>query len=323
MSDPYVRADVRGFLDFLNAIPGPRMHELEPAAARGQYLAMKDVADLPVGILGTIEDIIIPGPAGDIPARVFDPRERREPGTAMVFFHGGGFVIGDIDTHASLCAEVARVLDLPVISIDYRLAPEHRWPAAPDDCEAAARWVASSPAALGRAVTGLVLAGDSAGGNLAIVTALALRDAPAAVPVIAQFPIYPVVDSSGSYPSFEAFGDGYLLTKDSMAWFNDAYRADLEHQRASPLLADLYGLPPAVVLTASLDPLRDQGRAYAAALISAGVATVYREAAGNIHGFATIRKAIPSSAGDLAGALAALRSVLHEAQGQAVMAQAA
>jgi acetyl esterase len=323
MSDPYVRPDVRGFLDFLNALPGPRMHEVDAPTARAQYLAMKDVADLPVGTLAVVQDLSIPGPAGDIPARLFDARERREPGSVLVFFHGGGFVIGNLDTHAGLCAEIARVLDVPVISVDYRLAPEHRWPAAPDDCEAAARWIATSPAALGRKVSGLVLAGDSAGGNLAIVTALGLRDAPAAVPVLAQFPIYPVVDDSTLYASFEAFGEGYLLTKDSMAWFNDAYAADIAHQRSSPLRADLSGLPAAVVLTASLDPLRDQGRAYAGALIAAGVPTVFREAVGNIHGFATIRKAIPSGAGDIAVALAALKALLHEAQGQAVMAQAA
>jgi acetyl esterase len=323
MHEPYVRPDVRGFLDFLNALPGPRMHELDASTARAQYIAMKDIADHPVGELATVSNLTIPGPAGDIPARLFDARERREPGPAVVFYHGGGFVIGNLDTHAGLCAEIARVLDLPVVSIDYRLAPEHCWPAAPDDCEAATRWIASSPAALERNVTGLVLAGDSAGGNLAVVTALALRDAPAAVPLLAQFPIYPVVDANERYPSFDLFGEGYLLTKDSMNWFNDAYRADLQHQRGSPLLADLAGMPPAMVLTASLDPLRDQGRAYAGALIAAGVPTVFREAVGNVHGFATIRKAIPSSVGDIAGALGALKALVQEADAQAVMRQAA
>jgi acetyl esterase len=323
MSDPYVRPDVRAFLDFLAKLPTPKMHELDAAGARAQYLAMKDVADPPLGDLGAVVDLSIPGPAGDIPARLFDARERREPGPAVVFYHGGGFVIGDIATHASLCAEMARVLDLPVISVDYRLAPEHAWPAAPDDAEAAARWIASGSAALGRTVNALVLAGDSAGGNLAIVTALALRDSPAAAPVIAQFPIYPVTDLTQPYPSYEAFSDGYLLTRDSMTWFNDAYRADIQHQRTSPMVADLAGLPPAVVLTASLDPLRDQGRAYAGALIAAGVPTVFREAVGNIHGFATLRKAIPSSTGDIAGALVALKAIVAEADAQRVMTQAA
>ena len=320
---PFVRPDVAAFLAYLNAVPGPKMHQMEAPAARQVMVAMKDVADLPVGELATIRDLSIPGPAGAIPARLFDAAEARAPGPAMVFYHGGGFVIGDIDTHAGFCAEAARVLAMPVISINYRLAPENRWPAAPDDCEAAARWVAGSPAELGRHVTGVVLCGDSAGGNLAIVTALALRDLPAAVPVLVQAPIYPAADMSRAYTSFGQFADGYLLTRDGMIWFNDAYQADLEHQRSSPIKADLAGLPPAVVVTASLDPIRDQGRAYAAALIEAGVPVTFREAVGTIHGFITLRQAIPSAVGDVAGYLAAVKATVAEAEGARVMAQAA
>lgn len=323
MTEPFVRADTKAFLAFLNAIPGPKMHELDAPAARAQFFAMKDIADPPVGQLGTRLDLSIPGPAGDIPATLFDPRASREPGPAIAFFHGGGFVIGNVETHASFCAEMARVLDLPVISVDYRLAPEAPWPAAPDDCEAAARWIAESPAELGRAVTSLIVAGDSAGGNLAIVIAMALRNAPAKVPVIAQLPFYPAADMSREYPSFSEFPDGYLLTRAGMEWFNQAYLAELEHVRASPLKGDLAGLPPAVVVTASLDPIRDQGRAYAAALAEAGVPVVFREAKGNIHGFITLRQAIPSSGGDVAGALAALKAIVVEAEGERVMAQAA
>jgi acetyl esterase len=323
VTEPFVRPDVRGFLDFLNSMPGPKMHELEAPAARVVYSAMKDVADLPMGSLATITDLAIPGPAGDIPARLFDIRVDREPGPAMLFYHGGGFVIGDIATHASFCAEIARVLDVPVISVDYRLAPENPWPAAPDDCEAAARWVAGSPGPLGRRVTSLIVCGDSAGGNLAIVTAMALRDAPATVPVVAQFAIYPATDMTKDYPSYDAFAEGFLLTRDSMDWFNTSYRAEAAHIRTSPLVGDLAGMPPAVVMTASLDPIRDQGRAYAAALAEAGVPVIFREAKGNIHGFVTIRQAIPSSQGDVAGALAELRGVIAEAEGDRVMAQAA
>ncbi|MDR7257141.1 acetyl esterase [Sphingomonas sp. BE270] len=313
MTQPYVRPDVAGFLGFLNNLPGPKMHQLEPPAARATYAAMKGIADPPVGELATIADLTIPGPAGDIPARLFDVAESRAPGPLIVFFHGGGFVIGDLDTHASFCAEVSRTLDLPVLAVDYRLAPESPWPAAPDDCEAAARWAADSPVALSRKVTGLVTCGDSAGGNLAIVVAMALRDTPAAVPVIAQLPFYPATDTTQDYPSYSQFAEGYLLTRDSMDWFNAAYQAEAEHIRASPLKGDLTGMPPAVVVTASLDPIRDQGRAYAAALARAGVAVVYREAVGNIHGFITLRKAIPSSVGDVAGALAAAKTLIAEA----------
>jgi len=323
VTDVFVRPDVRGFLDFLNAMPGPKMHELEPPAARAVYAAMKDVADTPLGTLATITDLAIPGPVGDIPARLFDAKASREPGPAMLFYHGGGFVIGNIETHASFCAEIARALDIPVISVDYRLAPENPWPAAPDDCEAAARWVAGSPAEFGRKVTSLIVCGDSAGGNLAIVTAMALRDTPAAVPVIAQFPIYPATDMSKPYPSYEQFADGFLLTRESMEWFDTSYRAEASHIRTSPLLGDLAGMPPAVVMTASLDPIRDQGRAYAGALAEAGVPVVFREAKGNIHGFVTIRQAMPSAQGDVAGALAALKTVIAEAEGERVMAQAA
>jgi len=238
MTEPFVRPDVRGFLDFLNNMPGPKMHELDAPTARQLFLAMKDVGDPPVGELGTLLDLTIPGPAGDIPARLYDPRASREPGPAAVFFHGGGFVIGDLDSHGSFTAEMARVLDLPVIAIDYRLAPEFPWPAAPDDCEAAARWVANSPTELGRSVTSLILSGDSAGGNLTIVTAAALRDQPAKVPVIAQLPFYPATDASKEYPSYAEFAEGYLLTRDSMEWFMAAYKSEADHIRNSPLLGD-------------------------------------------------------------------------------------
>jgi acetyl esterase len=323
MTEPFVRPDVRGFLDFLNNMPGPKMHELDAPTARQMFLAMKDVGDPAVGELGTLLDLSIPGPAGDIPARLYDPRASREPGPAMVFFHGGGFVIGDLDSHGSFTAEMARVLDLPVIAVDYRLAPEFPWPAAPDDCLAAARWVASSPTELGRSITSLILSGDSAGGNLTIVTAAALRDQAAKVPVIAQLPFYPATDASKEYPSYSEFSEGYLLTRDSMEWFMAAYKSEGDHIRSSPLLGDLAGMPPAVVVTASLDPIRDQGRAYAAALALAGVPVVFREAKGNIHGFITLRKAIPSSVGDVMGAFAALKDITTEAEGERTMAQAA
>ncbi|MDQ2878390.1 MAG: alpha/beta hydrolase, partial [Pseudomonadota bacterium] len=153
MTEPFVRPDTGMFLQFLANLPGPRMHELDAPAARAQFTAMKDIADPPVGALATRLDVAIPGAGGDIPATLFDARDTREPGPAVAFFHGGGFVIGNVETHASFCAEMARVLDLPVISVDYRLAPEAPWPAAPDDCEAAARWIANSPGTLGRHIT--------------------------------------------------------------------------------------------------------------------------------------------------------------------------
>lgn len=319
MPQPYVRPDVQAFLGFLNSLPGPQMHEVSAPEARAAYVAMKDVADPPAGALAVKRDLM----AGNVPVRLYDAREKRQPGPAMVFFHGGGFVIGDLDTHDSFCAEAARVLDMPVVAVDYRLAPEHAFPAAPDDCEAAARWVAGSPSELGLSVTGLVLAGDSAGGNLTIVTTQQLRDRPAAVPVIVQWPIYPVVDDAQKYQSFHDFGEGYLLTGVGMKWFADAYRATEGDVRNTPILHDQAGMPPTLLITAGLDPLRDQGRAYAAELVRAGVQTVYREAAGNIHGFITLRKAIPSSVGDTAACFAILKDMINEAEAQRVMIEAA
>ena len=323
MSEPYVRPDVKAFLAMLNAMPGPRMHEITPDLAREQYVQIKNLVDVPFGELAEVRDLSIPGPAGDIPARLYDARSSREPGPAIVFFHGGGFTVGDLDTHANFTAEAARALDLPLIAVDYRLAPEAKWPAGPDDAEAAARWVASNPAALGREVTSLVLMGDSAGGNLTILTAVALRDDPAAVPVIVQVSLYPATDSSKPYDSFEEFADGgFLLTRDSLKWFNDHYEADPNHLRTSPLLGDLRDLPPALVVTASLDPIRDQGRAYAAALALAGVPVTFREMVGTIHGFITLRQAMPSAQADVAAIFALARPMIAAAEAERVRAQA-
>ena len=313
MAEPYVRPDVRLFLDYLNNLPGPRTHEVGPAEAREMMVKSRHVADAPTGELAVTRDLAMPGPAGEIGLRLFDARESREPGPLFLFFHGGGFVLGDLDTHEPFCAEMARELDMPVLAVDYRLAPEHPWPAGIEDCIAAARWAADSPKALGREVTGLVLAGDSAGGNFTIIASLALRDEPAEVPVLAQWPIYPAADPVRGYPSLTDFGEGYLLTKPAINWFDQCYRADPTDWRYAPLLKSQEGMPPTLVATASLDPIRDQGRAYAAACVQAGVPTAFREARGNIHGFINLRKAIPSTDDDLRGCVAALKLLLRDA----------
>jgi acetyl esterase len=312
MTTPYVRPDVAAFLNFINNAPGPKMHELSPTDARAQMRIMGHVAELEVGELAVIRDISIPGPAGMIPARVYDAKAKRGAGPVMVFYHGGGFVIGDLETHGPYCAEAARQLDLPVISIDYRLAPEHPFPAATDDCEAATRWIAESPVELGLQVTGLIPSGDSAGGNLAIVTTLALRDNPAAVPVIAQNPIYPVVSDHGDWDSIRNFADGYLLTAASMDWFTERYASDPTTREGAPLPYDHAGTPPTVVITATLDPLHDQGVAYVEALKAVGTSVRHVEAEGNIHGFINLRKMIASSQDDVKANLDALKDVLAE-----------
>ncbi len=314
MSDtpPYVRPDVALFLQFLNAVPGPRFWEVSAEDARTMTAAMRDVADAPVGELAVIRDIAIPGPAGSMPARIYDSRTDRGPGPVMVFYHGGGFVIGSLYTYEPYCAEVARLLDLPVISVDYRLSPEFPFPSPAEDCEAAARWIAGSPEVLGLQVTGLITSGDSAGGNLAIVTTMALRDKPAAVPVLVQHPIYPVVTLDPDWPSMREFASGYLLTDEAMAYFSEGHAASPGDYRSEPLNFPQEGMPPSLVTTASLDPLRDQGLAYVEKLKQAGVRVEHRSAEGNIHGHINIRQAIPSVQADIEGNISALKALLAE-----------
>lgn len=309
---PFVRPDVALFLQFLNAVPGPKFWEVSPDEARAITAAMRDVADAPVGELAVIRDIEIPGPAGIIPARLYDSRSNRGAGPVMVFYHGGGFVIGSLYTYEPYCAEVARLLDLPLISIDYRLSPEYPFPAPAEDCEAATRWIATSPAELGLEVTGLITSGDSAGGNLTIVTTMALRDNPAAVPVLVQFPIYPVVTLDPNWPSMREFANGYLLTDEAMAFFSEGHAALPGDYRSEPLHFPQEGMPPSLVTTASLDPLRDQGQAYVEKLKQAGVRVEHISADGNIHGHINIRQAIPSVQADVESYITALKALLAD-----------
>lgn len=308
---PYVRPDVRGFLDFLNAQPGPALNELSLEEARASYVVMGQVAEADPRPLAVIRDLSCPGPGGAIPLRLYDARESREPGPVVMFYHGGGFVIGDLDSHHALCTEIAAELDLPVVAVHYRLAPEAPFPAAADDCEAATRWVAGSPAELGRKATGLVPMGDSAGGNLTIVTAQALKAAPAAVPVVLQVPIYPATDESQD-GSMQQFAEGHLLTREVMNWFMGSYAPQSGDARAYPIHSDPEGSPPTILIVAGLDPLRDQGRRYAARLALAGVDVNFMEMRGSIHGFTNIRKAVPSAQKDTLAILAAVRLKLTQ-----------
>lgn len=298
-TQPFVRDDVRTLLDMMKAMNRPPVEEVGAVAGREGMRAMAQIGEMEPKDLAVIRDVTCPGPDGDVPCRFYDSRESREAGPAVLFLHGGGFVIGDLDVYHSLCTEFAHRLDLPVLSVDYRLAPEAPFPAAPDDCEAAARWLASSPEALGREITGLVISGDSAGGNLTIVTTNALRDAPAAMPVLVQAPIYPVADEAGKHESYRNFKEGYFLTGKTMAWFDAQYAPDPESPRNLPMHGDCSDAPPTVLCTAGLDPLRDSGRAYAASLVKNGTEVTYLEFPGIIHGFFTMRKAIPSGQADV------------------------
>lgn len=311
---PHIRPDVQAMLDILAAQPGPQMHEVEPEIARQMYVAMSQLADPPRGDLSEIKELTIPGPDGhSIPARLYRPNDLAGPAPVLLFFHGGGWVIGGLDTHDSACAEIARQLAVDVVSVDYRMAPEHRFPTAVHDCLAAARWLAASPGEIDHPVSGIIPAGDSAGGNLAAIVSQQLHGK-LSVPIIAQWLIYPGTDMTASTGSMESFAEGYLLSKASMDWFTAHYitdDADLTSPLASPLLAaSLESQPPTLVFTCGLDPLRDQGRAYAARLIEAGVQTVFREADGQIHGSLTLRAGIPSAQTDLIANIAALKTLI-------------
>ncbi len=313
MTEHFVRPDVQAYLDMMKAMPRPPMSDALVAMMRQMPPGAIPSMDLPVGELGEMRDLSMPGPTGDIPLRFFDPRVTRGPSPVVVFFHGGGFVAGSIESHAGMAAEIARSLDLPVVSVEYRLAPEHKWPAGPDDAEAAARWVAENGAAFGREFTGLVLSGDSAGGNFTAVTAMALRDNPAALPVLLQIAIYPVTARPKDYESYQQFTAGFGLNAEDMDYFDTAYAMQDDHWRARPGLHDLAGMPPAVVVTAGLDPLCGDGRAYAEKLEAAGVPVKYRNFDGTIHGFASYRLHIPSAHDDLSETLETANAMLAQA----------
>lgn len=310
-TEHYVRDDVRGFLDMLEAMGGKGVEEVGAEEARQQMRAMGAVAEAEPRTMAVQRDLTCPGPAGPIPLRFYDVKAERAPGPCVIFIHGGGFVIGDLEVYHALCTEISHHLDLPVISVDYRLAPEHPFPAAPDDCEAVARWLAASPAELDRTITGLVITGDSAGGNLTIVTTKQLMNEPADVPVIVQAPIYPVASDTSQHSSFAMFTEGFLLTGAAMAWFNDQYGGDAGDPRHTPMVGDCTNTPPTVVCTAGLDPLRDSGREYAAHLVQLGTEVVYLEFPGIIHGFTTLRKAIPSGQRDLEAFLDATKLMVE------------
>lgn len=235
------------------------------------------------------EDRQIIGPAGSIPVRIYWPLSRKPKG-ALVYYHGGGWVGGDLDTHDPLCRAIADMASCLVIAVDYRLAPEHKYPAAVDDARAAFQWVCDYGPELGIPPGSVAIGGDSAGGNLAAVVSLMARDQQHPLPCL-QVLLYPIVDSDFTTNSYQQYAEGYLLTASGMKWFWQHYLPDETLSRqpyASPLQADdLSGLPPALVITAEYDVLRDEGNQYAIRLQSAGVATQWKCYDGMIHGFAS------------------------------------
>ena len=274
-------------------VPGyfPPLPEL-----RQQLRTMVTLMDEPAPGLARIEDIRIPGPAGEIPARVYSARADRTPQPTVAYFHGGGWVQGDLETHHGLCARLAKHGDVMVVAIDYRLAPEHKFPAGVEDCFAAYRWLRTQGRDIGADTTRMAVAGDSAGGNLSAVVCQLAASGGVPIPTC-QVLIYPAVDFSLDTESHHELADGHIIPRDRIIWYMEQYlrgESDKADLRASPLRApSLGGQPPAMIVTAGFDPLREEGRAYADALRRAGVEVVYREFPGQIHAFVSLTKAIP------------------------------
>ena len=273
-------------------VPGyfPPLPEL-----RQQLRTMVTLMDEPAPDLPRIEDIRIPGPAGALPARVYAPTPSA-PLPAVAYFHGGGWVQGDLETHHGLCARLAGLAGVLVVAVDYRLAPEHKFPAAVDDCLAAYRWLRARGREIGADSARVAVAGDSAGGNLSAVVSQLTAAAGTPVPTC-QVLIYPAVDFSLETDSHRELVDGHVIPRDRIVWYMEQYlrdEGDKADLRASPLRASsLAGQPPTLIVTAGFDPLRDEGRAYADRLAQAGVDVVHREYPGQIHAFVSLTKAIP------------------------------
>jgi acetyl esterase len=274
----------------------PPYETVSPAEARELYLKGRVVTNPEPPELKSVQPLAIPSPHGSIPARIYTPmRLRKTNGLApcLVFFHGGGWVIGDLDSHDVVCRKLADEGQLVVISVDYRLAPEHKFPAAVEDAITATKWIADNSRQLDIDASRLTVGGDSAGGNLAAVVAISARDGNG--PDIAgQLLIYPAIDFALTHPSHREPETSILLTHSVIRWFRDHYlsgAADISDWRASPARAGtLIGLPPAYVLTAGADPLRDEGDEYAHRLKEAGVPVTYRTFPGQFHGFFTMGK---------------------------------
>jgi acetyl esterase len=282
------------------------MSSLSPADARAAYLAMQAPAlEL---TLAKVEDRTIDGPEGPIGIRIYTP-EGPGPFPLHVHYHGGGWVIGDLDTHDRDCRTLAREAGCIVVAVDYRLAPEHPFPAAPEDCYAATCWAADHAESLGARSGAITVGGDSAGGNLAAVVCL-MAKARGGPHIALQLLIYPVTDHDFTLPSYTENGEGYLLTLETMQWFWDLY-CPLEQRddwRACPSkAASLEGLPEAVIMTAQYDPLRDEGHAYGDALKAAGVPVTVKCFDGMIHSFFSLAHLIPAAQDAVTMAVDALR----------------
>ncbi len=302
MLDPQARA----LLDLMAERKVPPTHTVSPAQARAMYRDRRGFTQPDAPPVHEVRALA----AGSLPLRLYRPAGGVLP--LLLYFHGGGWTIGDLDTHDVLCRQLANASGCAVLAVDYRMGPEHPFPAAVEDCIAATAHARQEAAALGIDPARIAVGGDSAGGNLAAVVALAERDA--GRPLAFQLLIYPATDMRATAPSHSTNGQGYLLTADTIAYFRGHYvpnAADWADWRASPLLApDLRGLPPALVLTAGYDPLRDEGRQYADALSEAGnrVQSICFER--QIHGFLPMGRVLDEANTAVALCAAVLKAAL-------------
>lgn len=298
----------------------PPLDRLPVHRARREYGRFSRVFEDPPLPVARVEDDAIQGPAGSVPIRIYsDAPASAEPRPVLVYYHGGGGVIGDLETHDGTCRLLTHALDGVVVSVEYRLGPEHPFPAAPDDALAAYREVARRATALGGDPRQVAVGGDSMGGCLAAVVCQLARDAGEPGPA-AQWMLYPATDRTAHTSSRRLYGQGFLLTESLLAWFMERYLggADRHDPRVSPLRhPDLGGLPPAVLVTAGFDPLHDEGRAYADALAAAGVLVRYRCHEGLVHGFAQMTGAVPAARRAVLEAVAELLACLREAHSRA------
>jgi acetyl esterase len=267
----------------------PPVHTMTGAEARASIRSRFVASSTPEEV-GEIRDASVHGPAGDIAVRIYRPASMSGPVPTLVYAHGGGFVFCDLDSHDGLCRSLANLIPAVVVSVAYRLAPEYRWPAAAEDMFAVTQWAARNADALGGDAGRVVVGGDSAGGNLAAATALMARDR-GAPSLVAQLLLYPMIAANFDTESYRMFGKGFYNPRPALQWYWDQYvpsAADRKHPYASPLNADLRGLPPAVVVIAGHDPLRDEAIAFGNALKAADVLTVQCRYDGGIHGFMTM-----------------------------------
>jgi acetyl esterase len=288
------------------ALGFPPVHQVSPEQARANNRARPRA---PGPAVGRVEDRRLPGPEGEIPVRIYTPEGTR-PFPALVWFHGGGWVVGDLESADATARHLTVGANCVVVSVDYRLAPEAKFPGPAEDCYAATKWVAQNPASINTDSGKIAVGGDSAGGNLAAAISLMARDR-GGPPLALQLLVYPVTDRDFSTESYVQNAEGYQLTRDSMVWYWEHYLkadADAANPYAAPLQAqDLRNLPPALVITAEYDPLRDEGEAYAHRLEAAGVSTTCTRYDGMIHGFFGMAAAINKGKQAIAQASAALK----------------